>query len=49
MLMTPLENQVLLLILAEREDLSVPVNARWLSWCQEQAALAVLEEALRQS
>jgi len=47
--MTPLENQVLLLALAEQEDLSDPVYRRWLSWCQEQAALAALHEVVTSS
>jgi hypothetical protein len=39
-----LRDKVLKLVLAEQEDLSDPVSLRWLSYCQEQAALAALQE-----
>lgn len=47
--MTELRAEVLLLILAEQEDLSDPISRRWLSWCQERVAEAALscEQALR--
>lgn len=44
--MRSLREQVLLLMLAEQEDLSDPVYRRWLALCQEKAALAALAEVL---
>lgn len=37
-----LKAAVLLLILAEQEDLADPANRRWLAYCQEKAAYAAI-------